>query len=306
MLEVPISAISRELKRLWEGDASRTRASLINFAVYSEAEESLAENTALVEAIAREHACRALVIEARQGGDPSARAWLTAHCHLEGGKKTICSEQLSFVLHGGSGSLLRNLVFAHLDSDLPLVFWWRGELSAAFEERLYRRIDRLVVDSFGWPDPGSAFGRIAEALASSKRMVFHDLAWTRAMPMRLALAKLFEDPAATAAAPALDRLAITHAPGHRTSALMLAAWIARSLRWEPQGGGRFLRQEGGGAELSVTESADPSCHPVEAVALSGGGCEFALGKRAEARDLSPPKVAAAAPVPSIWHPASAA
>ena len=79
---------------------------------------------------------------------PGARAWIQAHCQINRrGEKSVCSEQISFFLTGRSPGLLRNVVFAHLDSDLPLAFWWRGEFSDAFEERLYSRIDRLLFGS---------------------------------------------------------------------------------------------------------------------------------------------------------------
>jgi hypothetical protein len=35
-LETPISRIDRALKQLWEGDEAKTRASLINLAIYTE------------------------------------------------------------------------------------------------------------------------------------------------------------------------------------------------------------------------------------------------------------------------------
>src|SRR5450432_2025865 len=127
---VEIGKIDRELKKLWDqSDGVMTRASLINLAVYSEAPDSLGKNTALVSEITENHACRAIVIAA----DPKAKesgveAWISAHCHVsKAGSKQVCSEQLSFLLNGESAGLLPNIVFAQLDSDLPLYLWWQEE-----------------------------------------------------------------------------------------------------------------------------------------------------------------------------------
>src|SRR5437016_9462746 len=79
-----------------------TRASLINFAVYSEKPDSLEKNTQLIARIAENHACRALVIGAnRNSKENRVEAWVNAHCHVSrAGNKQICSEQLSFSLEG--------------------------------------------------------------------------------------------------------------------------------------------------------------------------------------------------------------
>jgi hypothetical protein len=60
--EVPLTKIDRALKELWESDVAKTRASLINFAIYSEDADSLTENNDLLAKITAENACRALMI----------------------------------------------------------------------------------------------------------------------------------------------------------------------------------------------------------------------------------------------------
>src|SRR6476661_1100865 len=121
-LPVEVGKISRELKKLWAENAGvKTRASLINLAVYSEAPGSLPENTRIISDITGDHACRAIVI----GANPLAKenrveAWINVHCHVSrAGSRQVCSEQLSFLLDGPSARLLPNIVFSQLDSDLP-------------------------------------------------------------------------------------------------------------------------------------------------------------------------------------------
>ena len=77
--EVAVSAIDRELRKLWEQDDARTNASLMNLVVYSEKPGALIENSEIIRELTREHACRAILvgIDPHQS-DPSLRAWITA------------------------------------------------------------------------------------------------------------------------------------------------------------------------------------------------------------------------------------
>ena len=102
-IPVPIGTIERELGRLWEASGEgKTRASLINLAVYSESPESLRENTATIQSIAGEHAMRAILIQANPSAAGSnAEAWISMNCYLRGAKGgEVCSEQISFELAG--------------------------------------------------------------------------------------------------------------------------------------------------------------------------------------------------------------
>lgn len=236
--EVAVGDIDAELYRFFSGGEGApdnpvgiARASLLNLAVYTEDSASVSSLTATIEELTREAACRAILILAEPAGAPAVRSWVQAHCRLsERGEKTVCTEQVSFLLTGANASLVRNTVFAHLDSDLPLIFWWRGELSDVFEERLYSRLDRFIFDSSQWSQPGDQFLRLNAAVKESgNSFVTHDLAYTRSHPMRTAIARVFDDPVARQALGQLESFEIDYVPGQRISALWLAAWIAGRL-----------------------------------------------------------------------------
>lgn len=231
-LETPISRIDRALKDLWNNDEAKTRASLINLAIYTEDSSVLAADNDLLERVAAEHACRALLILALPDAQqPRARAWIQALCRPYQGKQTVCSEQLSFVLEGGGAAQVQNIVFAHLDSDLPLVVWWQADLTQHFEERFYSRIDTLIIDSSRWKDPARQFEALQDAMtAETAHFSVRDLAWTRSHFMRTALASCFQDAPALQKLGQLKTIRITHLKGQRMTALMLAAWINQRLR----------------------------------------------------------------------------
>jgi glucose-6-phosphate dehydrogenase assembly protein OpcA len=232
-LEVPVGSIDGELRKLWEADEASTNASLMNLALYSEDPESLVKNSEAAQQLTREHACRALLIAMdRDAPETGIRSWITAHCHLAHGKKSVCCEQLAFLLSGKAVGRLRNTVFAHMASDLPLVFWWLGELSSFFEERLYRMIDRLIVDSTSWADPLAGFERLGEAVSDARhRMVLQDLSWTRTYQFRLSLAALFDDLVAQRALKEVETVRIVAKSENRVSALMLLGWLVTQAEW---------------------------------------------------------------------------
>jgi len=247
--EVPLPTVEKALQQLFEpasdGEKGQAggiaRASLINLALYNENPGELESDAIVLAELTNETACRSLLIHAEPNApEPGVRSWVQAHCQIgKNGKKTVCTEQISFILMGNSPGLLRNVVLAHLDSDLPLAFWWRGELSDAFEERLYSRIDRLLYDSEKWAVPRNQFLRLLECQRnSSSAFVMHDLAFTRLNGIRHAIANAFDRPAVCRELSSLSEVEIRYADGYRLSGLYLAAWVASRL----------------GAEIDVAQS----------------------------------------------------
>lgn len=238
--EVELSRIEKALQDLFAGDggggesgpAGIARASLINLALYNENPDDLERDADVLAEITSETACRALLIHAdTRARETGARAWVQAHCQIDrSGAKSVCTEQISFFLTGRSPGLLRNVVLANLDSDLPLAFWWRGEFSDAFEEGLYSRIDRLLYDSESWDSPRNPFLRLLESQRSaSAPFVMHDFAFTRINAFRHAIANAFDRPLVARSLGQLSTIEIRHAGGHGMSALYLASWIASRL-----------------------------------------------------------------------------
>jgi glucose-6-phosphate dehydrogenase assembly protein OpcA len=263
-LPVEIGKIDKELKKLWDADGeTKTRASLTNFAIFCRGAQAMDENTGLIAEFTKDHACRALLIASEpDSAEHSAQAWISAHCHVSrSGGKQVCCEQISFLLKGPSQEMLRNIVFSHLDSDLPLVLWWRDDFPQVLDERLWSWVDRLIFDSRAWANPGVQFARLRGSLSRIKcRLVMCDLNWTRLLHFRWALAQMFDHPDNAAELPKIDRLEITHAPDSRSTAVLLLGWLAAQLRWTLHGktvdGYEFGRADGRIAvQFKVAEGA---------------------------------------------------
>ncbi|HEY2143581.1 MAG TPA: glucose-6-phosphate dehydrogenase assembly protein OpcA [Candidatus Udaeobacter sp.] len=277
---VAISRIDQELKKLWHDSAgAMTRASLMNLAVYSEEPGSLNNNTQLMAKIAENHACRAIVIEADcNATEDGVDAWISAHCHVSGGgSKQICSEQISFLLKGGCTNLLPNIVFSHLDSDLPFYLWWQGEFCEPMDPQLWAWVDRVIYDSKGWKDFPAQMRLIESAEEEAKqRMVFCDLNWTRLDNVRFAIAQFFDHPAAHHHFAKIRKVRIGFAPGFRSTAVLFAGWLAAQLNWrsEKKGAANKLPFVDSSGQKIEIELGEQSGEPIGELALETPEVEF--------------------------------
>jgi glucose-6-phosphate dehydrogenase assembly protein OpcA len=268
-IEVPVSAIDGELRKLWEQDDARTNASLMNLVVYSEQEGALIENSAIIRDLTREHACRAILVGIDRAEPlPSLRAWITAHCHLADGRKSVCCEQIAFHLTGRVTGRFRNTVFAHLNSDLPLIFWWQGELSEILTERLVSVMDRFIIDSSSWVNPAASFTMIEECSQANPDLIIQDHAWTRSWQFRVGIASLFDDATAQDALPQIHSVEISYHPDHRNTALQMLTWLAVQAGWrDVKSNEPFAFQSTSGVGISIRLIQNPAGPPLSSVII---------------------------------------
>ena len=285
--EIALGEIESRFQQLWDQDDAATRASLMNFSIYNEQLGALLENTAMISQITLEHACRALLIMCLpEKEEARLRAWITAHCQLDAnGRKIACSEQIAFLVEGNNPDLIRNIVFSHLDSDLPLVLWWQGEFTDRFEEHLYTSIDRLLIDSDETTTPLAFYNVIVRAIRDDKsRFTVHDLAWARSYHSRLSLASIFDDPAARSHIEDFSTVRIGHAPEHRSSALLLLAWLATQSKWslcaDQASGDSIAFSDARGRTIAATIESVAHGAPLDSLELAGE--RFTLSMHAEA------------------------
>jgi glucose-6-phosphate dehydrogenase assembly protein OpcA len=281
-MAVDIEDIQRELKKLWSAEDNRmTRASLMNLAVYSEAPDSLGKNTSIISQITEDHACRAIVIAAAPAANESrVEAWISAHCHISrAGSKQICSEQVSFLLQGEQCGLLPNIVFAQLDSDLPLYLWWQEEFRAPMDPQLWAWVDRVIYDSQSWGDFDEQMRLVETAQQEARqRIVLCDLNWVRLVQLRLALAQFFDHRATHHHLEEIKTVSLEHAPGFRSTALLLVGWLAAQLDWNRERGNRrslgFRRgeeEDGWSITISLREKEG---EPISSCRLTTESAEF--------------------------------
>src|SRR6266404_846491 len=66
---------------------------------------------------------------------------------------------------------------------------------------------------------------------AQQRVVLCDFNWTRLYQFRLALAQFFDHPASHRRLREIEKIEIDFAPGYRSTALLLAGWLAGQLEW---------------------------------------------------------------------------
>ena len=242
---VEVTAIGRELKKLWSADQTRTRATLFNFAIVCRGEDAMRANSELLETFIGNHAFRAVLIGIEPGADDSVQAWINARCYLpKAGAKHICSEQVSLYVRGNVRRLLPNLLFSQLDSDLPLTLLWRCDCPEQMDPEVWRWVDRLIFDTADWAHPRQQIHALRHQLGNG-RAVLCDVAWTRTLRLRQGLAQMFDTAENIAALYEMTAVRICHAPGARSSAVLLLGWLAAQLGWSAHGhGGNHLRMDG--------------------------------------------------------------
>ena len=276
-----VDQINHELAKLWEAEhGTATRASLNNLAVYCEGAKEMGAATELISELTRSHACRAILIATEPAApEKRVRAWISAHCHVGGGSKQVCCEQLSFLLEGDSRGLISSLVFSHLDSDLPFYLWWRARFSERLDALLLNRVDRLIFDSQNCSNPKHGFHqRLAQIAADKPRLILCDLNWTRTLYVRQALAQIFDHPEHLAQLEKIDRVTLTHAPLYRCTVVLLAGWLVAQLNWKidkinPDG---FTYSTESGVHGTLNFKAVDSSDPISECSLGVGNDCFKI------------------------------
>jgi glucose-6-phosphate dehydrogenase assembly protein OpcA len=137
---------------------------------------------------------RTIVIQADPRGDDGMSSWISANCHLIGGGRQVCSEEVSIAASGDRVDHVPPLVSALLLPDMPVAVWWIGDLprELRYAELLLDPADRLIFDSahFDGREDLDFVARIAENTTTAPA----DLNWARIEEWRAATAGLF-DPA---------------------------------------------------------------------------------------------------------------
>ncbi len=183
----------------------------------------------------KEHPSRTIAVRLAAGDSPTLEAEVEARCWLGfGGRQQICSELIAV---SATESTLRDVPGAILPlvvADLPVVLWCssRRAWGAGCFHTLAAPADRILVDTFGSPDPGQALAAVAGE-ARRSRVPVMDLAWTRLTRWRALLAQVFEKELYRRRLPSFSDLLLQfEAPPEApvpTTALLMAGWVTSRL-----------------------------------------------------------------------------
>jgi glucose-6-phosphate dehydrogenase assembly protein OpcA len=217
----------------------RMRTSVLTLIVVAPSPETAERAAAVIEALARRHPSRAVIVSPSDPDGPtSVDAHIYAACQLsERSGAEICTEEILLKVGGPLCQHLATAVAPLLIHDLPVVLWWPDD--PPFGSRQFRDVaaeaDRLLVDSGTFRDDGGR--RLAGmAAAMSEGMIVNDIGWMRLTLWRELLAGMFDHPLLTSELGNIRSVRIdVGRPAQTfriTKAACFAGWLASRLDWE--------------------------------------------------------------------------
>ena len=234
-VRVDYTAIERTLADMWRGDSDEhtvTRAALWNVVAHTanaphhgHASETLSKAAAAVPQ-------RTIIVRADPSATSDMSSWISANCHLGGEGKRVCSEEIAIIAGGDRIHRVPPLVNALLIPDMPVAFWWVGDLpheNAGYVHTLLDPADRFIVDSVHFDNPADL--GIVLQVAESTATAPADLNWIRLEEWRAATASVFDPPEMRDKLRSLRRVHIVASVenesyfGETIESLFFAAWL---------------------------------------------------------------------------------
>ncbi len=245
----PLSAqeVEKELADLWKPgpqekakDLGLHRVYTTNLVAYVPSAEEGNRVERILNDLVEFHPGRYILIKptAGEAGHPLKHS-VSGHCVLGSGRaKSVCCDLIK--LEAGEAVLenLYGFTFSLLVPDLPVEFWWAGDLPLghSFFHHMAEEASRVWVDS-------SRFNRVIPTLASlagtwhlrHPRTLLGDLNWLRIHRWRALIAELF-DGDWTRFIPEIRRFTVEYGEGSQPArSFYLACWLASQLGWKYKG-----------------------------------------------------------------------
>jgi Glucose-6-phosphate dehydrogenase subunit len=238
--DTTVAEIERALAELRE--PSDLRTSVMTHTAWVP-EEWLPAARETLAGLAERHPSRTIILVPRPHEEDALDAQVSLECFpLLGDERHICSEVIELHLKGRRVEAAASIVLPLLLPDLPVFLRWRGRppFGSDVLDDLVEVVDRLVVDSLEWDEVRDGFHHLAEVF---ERTAVSDIAWSRTLPWRVEIARLWPDVAD------VRELTIT-AP--ESEALLLVGWLRSRL-------GRHValaHEQAGAVEAVAVEGKD--------------------------------------------------
>jgi hypothetical protein len=216
--DVTIAQIETELAEL-RRDTMDMRTSVMTHCAWAPPEWQDAARETLA-GLSERHPSRTLLLFPQDDDRDALDAALSLQCFtLPGLQKNVCSEVIELRLHGKRAQAPASIVLPLLLPDLPVFLRWRGRppFGDSSFEQLVDVVDRLVMDSREWED---APGCYPELLPYFERVAVSDIAWTRTLPWRRAIALHW---------PVAGDVRKLHVIGPAQEASLLLGWLRSRL-----------------------------------------------------------------------------
>lgn len=188
---------------------------------------------------------------------------------------------------------------------------------------LFELVDILIVDSVWTLDTGASFAVLDDNRTRQDISDINDIAWSRLLVWRQLVSQFFDQPAALESLDTIEEVQIVYAPTTddgrcgRSSALLLAGWLATRLGWRAAGelvrfrnGWRSTLRAGEHGKsreivLTLVEGGGvDSCGCVEKIQIISGGNaqgEFEVERTSDDEITTTSELSGASPVTRLVH-----
>lgn len=253
-VRVDYASIEKSLTELWRGQKEAgehavMRAALWNVIAHTSSGKDQTHASEILSRAAASVPQRTIVIRSQPEEPTDIAAWISANCHLVGGEKQVCSEEIAIVAGGEAVHRVAPLVSALLLPDMPVAMWWVGDLPGdrSYVKALLESTDRLIVDSslFNSPADLDLLSKVTGDVATAPA----DLNWIRLEEWRAATAAVFDPATARRRLDGIRALRIvstasTHSFADTTEAFLYAAWLSAQSGHTVQEDGRVQSAAG--------------------------------------------------------------
>ena len=240
-VRVDVASIEKNLADLWRSsretsDDALTRAALWNVVAHTSNSKTHGEASVALGRASATVPQRSIIVRADPAAPPEIASWISANCHLVGGGKQVCSEEISIVAGGDRVHRVPPLVNALLIPDMPVAVWWLGDLPNEHENYVLSLLDpadRLIVDSVHFDSPADLLlvNRVAQKTTTTPA----DLNWVRLEEWRQATASIFDPPHMRGRLEMIHRVRVIAGTsgsdyfGETVESLLYASWIIAQL-----------------------------------------------------------------------------
>lgn len=260
-MPVEPGAIEREFDKIWiettggGADASSVRLRVINFVALGHDESARERFDRVMEVLPQRQPCRGILASV-YAEQTKFEAAISAHCwRAGGGKRHLCSEEVTLSAGPADEHALGSAVLALLVPELLVATWVIGEpdLSSHLVSDLIEASDRVFVDTAEAADTAAAMRAVISA-HESKDTQLCDLAWYRLDAWRGLVAQFFDTEDGAAQLRRIRSIEIMAGSDRSLSdALLLAGWLVAVLGMSIAD----RRAIGDGIEATLYESSRP-------------------------------------------------
>jgi len=278
-----------------QGQRTISHPCLSNLVIYTEDRGDEALMTETIAEYIVEHPCRVILAVAQpRSGERALESFVSAHAYSDASGKSVMCDQITLNASGAAVKELASAVQPLLVADLPTNIWWRGLFltQRPLVEQFFAFADRFIYDGVGWSNLHFTVPQVADFISKyGDTVAFTNFNWSRLRPWRESIADFFDAGMYEREVWELHQVRVEFMAlpgseeGYQFRALLIIAWLAVQLEWEPVAARPGLEQaclefhdkkgDAVHAELVMLPQSGPTSQGVQGVVLSAKSDEHA-------------------------------